>query len=176
MESLDTNEVYSIKPGRRLAEDDTPVADSISVGRAILQWGSTTPLDDYNKTFKKLQRRRRLPPIRGISLYHSETVQQEVRMGARTESSDSTSVRPELRASLQERDSEDLESDSDDEDEERDAGSRCPEDEVYARAIQGDDDVQLDSDMEDEDDGRGRDGQSEPEDELQCESEGEDDL
>ncbi|KLO05063.1 hypothetical protein SCHPADRAFT_947209 [Schizopora paradoxa] len=73
MESLAKHNVYSVIKGRKLAEDDEPARDCISEGRTQLVWGQSTPLDDYNTSFAKLQRRRRNKPLVGISLLHNST-------------------------------------------------------------------------------------------------------
>uniref|UniRef100_A0A8H7Y8R3 DUF6589 domain-containing protein n=1 Tax=Psilocybe cubensis TaxID=181762 RepID=A0A8H7Y8R3_PSICU len=62
MESLSDHEVYTIKKGRSL-NDDEMVKDVISVGLQNLTTGSKNPLSDYNNSFKKLQKRRKMNPV-----------------------------------------------------------------------------------------------------------------
>ena len=49
MESLDENNVYRIKKGRVLDEDDEPIKDVIAVGLQNLVEGNKNPLSEYNK-------------------------------------------------------------------------------------------------------------------------------
>jgi hypothetical protein len=58
MKSLAEHEVYILKPGRILDEDDLPVVDTVTTGLQNLTDSSTNPLDEYNKQFKRLQSRR----------------------------------------------------------------------------------------------------------------------
>ncbi len=73
MESLSKHEVYEVKPGRRLAEDEEPVVDCIAAGRSSLAWGNSTPLDDFNENLDKLQRRLKVRPLVGSSLLHPDS-------------------------------------------------------------------------------------------------------
>ncbi|KLO09019.1 hypothetical protein SCHPADRAFT_834522 [Schizopora paradoxa] len=70
MESLAKHDIYAVRKGRKLSDDDEPARDCISEGRTQLVWGQSTPLDDYNASFAKLQRRRRNKPLVGVSLLH----------------------------------------------------------------------------------------------------------
>ncbi|KAF8950660.1 hypothetical protein BDZ97DRAFT_1933630 [Flammula alnicola] len=63
MESLDHHEVYVYKKGRYLDKNDTPVTDIISAGLTDLLNGKTSPLNEYNTAFRRLQARRRLVPL-----------------------------------------------------------------------------------------------------------------
>lgn len=56
-------DVYIIKKGRVLDDDDPPVKDVIAVGLQQLTHGKTNPLKQYNKEFARLQARRRLIPV-----------------------------------------------------------------------------------------------------------------
>ncbi|KAF8972750.1 hypothetical protein BDZ97DRAFT_854933 [Flammula alnicola] len=63
MESLEEHEVYMFKNGRYLDEDDLPATDIISAGLNDLLNGKTSPLNEYNAAFTRLQTRRRLIPL-----------------------------------------------------------------------------------------------------------------
>ncbi|PBK98534.1 hypothetical protein ARMGADRAFT_1008929 [Armillaria gallica] len=63
MKSLKDLDVYIIKKGRVLDDDDPPVKDIIAVGLQQLTHGKTNPLKQYNKEFARLQARRRLIPV-----------------------------------------------------------------------------------------------------------------
>ncbi|KAK0219336.1 hypothetical protein EDD85DRAFT_924132 [Armillaria nabsnona] len=63
MKSLKQHDVYVIKRGRVLDDDDAPVKDIIAVGLQQLTHGKTNPLKEYNKEFSHLQARRRLVPV-----------------------------------------------------------------------------------------------------------------
>lgn len=63
MESLDDYEVYVRKPGRYLDDDDMPVTNITSSGLNDLLNGKSSPLNDYNTAFIRLQARRRLVPL-----------------------------------------------------------------------------------------------------------------
>ncbi|KAJ7572232.1 hypothetical protein C8J56DRAFT_808383 [Mycena floridula] len=65
MTSLEEHDVYKVKKGRVLDEDDPPVKDVLAVGLQALTDSSGNPLDEYNKAFKRLQARRVLKPIIG---------------------------------------------------------------------------------------------------------------
>lgn len=70
MESLEKHEVYEVKQGRKLAEDDKPVVDCIAAGRSALVWGTATPIHDFNANLDKLCRRLRVKPLIGFSILH----------------------------------------------------------------------------------------------------------
>ncbi|KLO06208.1 hypothetical protein SCHPADRAFT_838360 [Schizopora paradoxa] len=72
MDSLTNHDIYEVVRGRKLAEDDAPVVDCVASGRSQMIWGSSTPLDDFNKSLDKLQRRLRIKPLVGSSLLHPE--------------------------------------------------------------------------------------------------------
>jgi hypothetical protein len=63
MESLDKYEVYVSKRGRYLDDDDIPVPNIISSGLSELVNSKSSPLNDYNTAFIRLQARRRLVPL-----------------------------------------------------------------------------------------------------------------
>jgi len=63
MQSLEDHEVYVFKKGRSLDDDDLPVPDIISSGLNELLNGKSSPLNDYNTAFIRLQLRRRLVPL-----------------------------------------------------------------------------------------------------------------
>ncbi len=73
MDSLSKHDVYIVKKGRKLADDDQPVVDCISEGRTALVWGASTPLDDFNESLRKLQHRRQIKPVVGTSILHDRT-------------------------------------------------------------------------------------------------------
>ncbi|KAJ2929189.1 hypothetical protein H1R20_g7903, partial [Candolleomyces eurysporus] len=62
MNSLKEHNVYSLQVGRVTQEDNLPVPDIVTVGLQQL----TGPLEDYNRAFQQLQKRRRMTPITAI--------------------------------------------------------------------------------------------------------------
>ena len=62
MSSLDENEIYRIKKGRMI-NDENIIKDVIAVGLQNLMSGEKNPLSDYNTAFKRLQMRRRMKPV-----------------------------------------------------------------------------------------------------------------
>lgn len=54
MSSLDENEIYKIKKGRIIKDEDV-VKDVIAVGLQNLTSREKNPLSDYNAAFKQLQ-------------------------------------------------------------------------------------------------------------------------
>ncbi|EPQ54726.1 hypothetical protein GLOTRDRAFT_106364 [Gloeophyllum trabeum ATCC 11539] len=64
MASLADHEVYAVKNGRILGEDDGPIKDIATVGLENLMNGKS-PLDEFNKAFLRLQARQRISPITG---------------------------------------------------------------------------------------------------------------
>ncbi|RXW23327.1 hypothetical protein EST38_g2525 [Candolleomyces aberdarensis] len=62
MNSLKEHKVYSLQVGRVTQEDDPPVPDIVTVGLQQL----TGPLEDYNRVFQQLQKRRRMSPITAV--------------------------------------------------------------------------------------------------------------
>ncbi|KAI4522028.1 hypothetical protein K525DRAFT_199783 [Schizophyllum commune Loenen D] len=65
MKSLDEHDVYRLTPGRVLDDDDEPAKDVIGAGLQMLTDNTTNPLDEYNASFARLQRRRRRIPLVG---------------------------------------------------------------------------------------------------------------
>ncbi|KAH7917112.1 hypothetical protein BV22DRAFT_983924, partial [Leucogyrophana mollusca] len=65
MASLKDHEVYEVKRGRVLDEDDPPVTDVVAHGLQALTDSASNPLSDFNFSFTRLQARRRLKPIVG---------------------------------------------------------------------------------------------------------------
>ncbi|KAL1740171.1 hypothetical protein HDZ31DRAFT_48030 [Schizophyllum fasciatum] len=68
MKSLDDHNVYRVTVGRVLDDDDAPAKDIVAVGLQGLTdtGGTTSPLDEYNSFFCRLQRRRRRVPLVGV--------------------------------------------------------------------------------------------------------------
>lgn len=62
MSSLDENDIYRIKKGRTIKEDDI-VKDVIAVGLQNLTTGEKNPISDYNTALKRLQMRRKMTPV-----------------------------------------------------------------------------------------------------------------
>ncbi|THU88386.1 hypothetical protein K435DRAFT_679968, partial [Dendrothele bispora CBS 962.96] len=81
MDSLAEHEVYKVKKGRTLSTADDIVTDVITVGVQLLLQGSTSLLDEYNLTFKRLQRRSRVKPVIGESDHYTTT---EIPVGPET--------------------------------------------------------------------------------------------
>ncbi|KDR71311.1 hypothetical protein GALMADRAFT_39882, partial [Galerina marginata CBS 339.88] len=78
MQSLDDHEVYVVKNGRYLDDDDLPVPNIISSGLIDLLDGKKSPLNDYNTAFVRLQARRRLTPLfNGSELDDNEDMDDE---------------------------------------------------------------------------------------------------
>lgn len=65
MKSLDEHDVYRLSRGRVLDDDDAPAKDVVSIGLQMLTDSATSPLDEYNTAFTRLQRRRRRVPLVG---------------------------------------------------------------------------------------------------------------
>jgi len=65
MTSLDDHNIYRVKKGRKLDDDDQPVLDILTAGLQNLTDTSSNPLDEFNKAFANLQARRRLNPVVG---------------------------------------------------------------------------------------------------------------
>lgn len=63
MESLHENEIYQIKKGRTLDDDDGPVKDVITTGLESLSEGMKNPIFEYNGAFTRLQTRRKMKPV-----------------------------------------------------------------------------------------------------------------
>ena len=63
MDSLHENEVYHIKKGRTLDDDDGPVKDVITAGLESLCEGTKNPISEYNNIFTRLQTRRKMKPV-----------------------------------------------------------------------------------------------------------------
>jgi hypothetical protein len=76
MASLTEHEVYVMKDGRVLDDDEMPVPDVLSAGAAALTHGTTSnPLQDFNTQFDQLRRRRQLLPVSDLTQYLSEPPQ-----------------------------------------------------------------------------------------------------
>ncbi|KAJ7844988.1 hypothetical protein B0H13DRAFT_1541363, partial [Mycena leptocephala] len=72
MASLQEHEVYVKKEGRVLDDDELPVPDVLSVGKAALAHGTTTnPIQEFNAQFAQLRRRRQLLPVSALMQYLS---------------------------------------------------------------------------------------------------------
>ncbi|KAJ7264138.1 hypothetical protein C8J57DRAFT_1624548 [Mycena rebaudengoi] len=70
MASLQEHEVYIIKEGRTLDDDEMPAPDVLSAGAAALTHGTTNnPLDDFNAQFDQIRRRRDLLPVSALAQY-----------------------------------------------------------------------------------------------------------
>ncbi|KAJ6624223.1 hypothetical protein B0H10DRAFT_2162254 [Mycena sp. CBHHK59/15] len=70
MASLQEHEVYVLKEGRVLDDDELPAPDVLSVGAAALTHGAmTNPLQDFNDQFDQLRRRRELIPVSDLLQY-----------------------------------------------------------------------------------------------------------
>ncbi|KAL1728864.1 hypothetical protein EV714DRAFT_213991, partial [Schizophyllum commune] len=65
MKSLNEHDVYRVTPGRVLDDDDTPAKDIMGAGLQMLTDNATSPLNEYNASFTRLQRRRRRAPLVG---------------------------------------------------------------------------------------------------------------
>ncbi|TFY77269.1 hypothetical protein EWM64_g6746 [Hericium alpestre] len=65
MGSLRHNNIYSVALGRVFASEDKPAADVVAEGFTSLSWGSSSPLAQFNETFIRLQKRRRIRPLVG---------------------------------------------------------------------------------------------------------------
>ncbi|KAL0059342.1 hypothetical protein AAF712_013920 [Marasmius tenuissimus] len=63
IENLHEREVYMLKPGCMLDDDDPAVIDSITAGLEALSDGLKGPINDYNQAFKQLQARSLLQPL-----------------------------------------------------------------------------------------------------------------
>ncbi|KAJ7235067.1 hypothetical protein C8J57DRAFT_1572916 [Mycena rebaudengoi] len=73
MASLCEHEVYVLKEGRVLDDDEMPVPDVLSAGAASLTHGiSSNPIDEFNELFDQLRQRRTLIPISELLQYQSE--------------------------------------------------------------------------------------------------------
>jgi hypothetical protein len=73
MDSLKEHKVYSLQSGRVTQEDNPPVLDVATVGLQQL----TNPLEDYNRAFQQLQKRRRMSPITAVGEDTLEHAQEE---------------------------------------------------------------------------------------------------
>ncbi|KAJ2916959.1 hypothetical protein MD484_g3437, partial [Candolleomyces efflorescens] len=62
MDSLKEHKVYSLQSGRVTQEDDPPVPDVVTSGLQQL----IGPLEDYNRAFQQLQKRRNMTPITAV--------------------------------------------------------------------------------------------------------------
>lgn len=65
--SLEAHEVHTIKPGRKVDEDDEPAADAITEGvEALIAGGDGSHLAAFNTAFKVLQQRMAVPVVTGL--------------------------------------------------------------------------------------------------------------
>jgi hypothetical protein len=71
MRSLNDHDVYTLKVGRKLDDDDLPVTDIITTGLQQLTDSAHNPIDEYNQAFQQLQARRKLRAIIGESAPNS---------------------------------------------------------------------------------------------------------
>lgn len=62
MNSLDENDIYRIKKGRMVKEEDI-VKDVVAVGLQNLTSGEKNPISDYNTALTRLQMRRKMNPV-----------------------------------------------------------------------------------------------------------------
>lgn len=65
MGSLAHHHVYEVQPGRILTDDDKPVADTIVDGFISLTYGSNSPLNTFNRSFKVIQKHFGMRPLVG---------------------------------------------------------------------------------------------------------------
>ena len=63
MDSLHENEVYHIKKGCTLDDDDGPVKDVITAGLESLCDGTKNPISEYNNIFTRLQTCCKMKPV-----------------------------------------------------------------------------------------------------------------
>ncbi|TFK19906.1 hypothetical protein FA15DRAFT_708536 [Coprinopsis marcescibilis] len=69
MQSLEEHDVYILKEGRKLDEDDPPVVDIILAGAgALLNSGSRSSLEEYNCVFQQLQKQHCIIPVVDINI------------------------------------------------------------------------------------------------------------
>ncbi|THV08093.1 hypothetical protein K435DRAFT_847002 [Dendrothele bispora CBS 962.96] len=72
MDSLAEHEVYVLKNGRVLDFNDQPTTDVVTEGLKQLIGGNPSPLQEYNLSFKRLQRRNRVKPAIGEQMGSSK--------------------------------------------------------------------------------------------------------
>ncbi|KAF9564044.1 hypothetical protein CPC08DRAFT_760432 [Agrocybe pediades] len=60
MKYLSEHDVYKIRKGRTLDDDEPPAKDVITAGFHSLTMGAKNPLSEYNDAFARLKRRRRM--------------------------------------------------------------------------------------------------------------------
>ncbi|KAJ3574266.1 hypothetical protein NP233_g1885 [Leucocoprinus birnbaumii] len=63
MVSLDEYDVYRLQPGRVFPDGASAIADVVGLGYQNLTESSRSPLAEYNSNFRKLQQRRKNPPV-----------------------------------------------------------------------------------------------------------------
>lgn len=68
MDSLKQNNVYEQVLGRTLGDEEGPAPDVISEGFTTLTWGVKSPLRQFNRMIKTLQRRCSVQPLVGTTL------------------------------------------------------------------------------------------------------------
>jgi len=74
MQSLKDHNVYVLKKGHTLDDDDPPVTDIITLGLQQLTDSSKKPLDEYNDAFRQLQTRQKLPLEIPMTIFHNPTI------------------------------------------------------------------------------------------------------
>jgi hypothetical protein len=67
MDSLKQNNVYEEIRGRTLGGEGSPAPDVICEGFTALTWGAKSPLKQFNRTIKTLQRRCSVQPLVGTT-------------------------------------------------------------------------------------------------------------
>ena len=65
MDSLKQNNMYQQVLGRTLGDKESPAPDVISEGFTALTWGVKSPLRQFNRMIKTLQRRCSVQPLVG---------------------------------------------------------------------------------------------------------------
>ncbi|KAF4610292.1 hypothetical protein D9613_010674 [Agrocybe pediades] len=63
MKYISEHDVYKIRKGRTLDDDEPPAKDVITAGFHSLTMGAKNPLSEYNDAFARLQRRRRMKSV-----------------------------------------------------------------------------------------------------------------
>ncbi|KAL0070368.1 hypothetical protein AAF712_002559 [Marasmius tenuissimus] len=65
MKNLQEHQVYEVQNGRTVDDDDSQIfKDNVTAGIEALTTGSDNPLTEYNRNFRRLQKRRRMPPVK----------------------------------------------------------------------------------------------------------------
>ncbi|KAJ6623265.1 hypothetical protein B0H10DRAFT_1943992 [Mycena sp. CBHHK59/15] len=85
MANLQEHEVYIVKEGCVLDDDEMPALDVLSTGAAALTHGAmTNPIEEFNDQFDQLRRRRRLIPV--ADLLHTSCPHSPVALASPAES------------------------------------------------------------------------------------------